>query len=206
MIFGLRVYFRSIGQGSFHCHRCGGDRQYRLRSGRRWIHVFFIPLIRLGKAGEHVQCTGCQTCYRPEVRALPTSAQMLAALPAGMRAAAAAMLRAGDARSGRARRRAVDSVRAAGLADYDDAALAGDLDQAGRPGFDLAPPMNALALQLVVPAREWFLADVVRIGLAGGMLSAEQRYTAREIAAQLGMTPAQAYGVILMTEESAPAE
>ena len=38
------------------------------------------------------------------------------------------------------------------------------------------------------------------------MLSAEQRYTAREIAAQLGMTPAQAYGVILMTEESAPAE
>jgi hypothetical protein len=85
-------------------------------------------------------------------------------------------------------------------------ALDGDLDRAAGPGFDIAAPMNALAVQLVVPAREWFLADVVRIGLAGGMLSDEQRYTAREIAAQLGMTPAQAYGVILMTEESAPAE
>ena len=206
MIFGLRVYFRTIGQGTFHCHRCGGDRQYHLRSGRRWIHVIFIPVIRLGEAGEHVQCANCQTRYRPEVRALPTSAQMLAALPAGMRAAAAAMLRAGDASSGRARRRAMDAVKAAGLADYDDMALDGDLDRAAGPGFDIAAPMNALAVQLVVPAREWFLADVVRIGLAGGMLSDEQRYTAREIAAQLGMTPAQAYGVILMTEESAPAE
>src|ERR1039458_2140076 len=163
MIFGLRVYFRTIGQGTFHCHRCGGDRQYHLRSGRRWIHVIFIPVIRLGEVGEHVQCANCQTRYRPEVRALPTSAQMLAALPAGMRAAAAAMLRAGDASSGRARRRAMDAVKAAGLADYDDMALDGDLDRAAGPGFDIAAPMNALAVQLVVPAREWFLADVVRI-------------------------------------------
>jgi tellurite resistance protein len=60
-------------------------------------------------------------------------------------------------------------------------------------------------VQLAVPAREWFLAEAVRIGLADGMLSDDERHVAREIAAQLGMTPAQARGVIAMTEEGASA-
>jgi hypothetical protein len=206
LIFGLRVYFRTVGQGTFHCQRCGGDRQYQLRSGRRWIHILFIPDIPLGNAGEHVRCVNCRTRYRREILALPTAAQMQAALPAGLRAAAAAMLRAGDARSRPARRRAIDAVAGAGLADYDDAALEADLGCAAEIAFDLAAPLNALAVQLAVPAREWFLADIVRIGLASGVLTEEQRHAAREIAAQLGMTPAQGYGVILMTEQSAPAE
>jgi tellurite resistance protein len=62
-----------------------------------------------------------------------------------------------------------------------------------------------VAIQLVVPAREWFLAEAVRIGLVDGTLSDEERLAAREIAAQLGMTPAQAHGVIAMTEEGASA-
>jgi hypothetical protein len=37
------------------------------------------------------------------------------------------------------------------------------------------------------------------------MLSDEERQAAREIAAQIGMTPAQARGVITMTEEGASA-
>jgi len=57
-----------------------------------------------------------------------------------------------------------------------------------------------------VHAREWFLADVVRIGLADGPLSEQERQAARQIAANLGMTVAQAHGVISMTEESATAE
>ena len=71
--------------------------------------------------------------------------------------------------------------------------------------MDLAGPLNRLTLQLAIPATEWFLAEVVRIGLADGMLSDEERQAAREIAAQLGMTPAQARGVISMTEEGASA-
>ena len=205
LIFGLRVYYRTIGQGTFHCQRCGGDRPYRLRGGRRWLHIFFIPLIPLGQAGEHVQCDNCRTRYRPEVLSLPTSAQMQAALPAGMRAAAIAMLTAGEPRAVPARRRAVESIRSAGLSHYDDAALSADLTAPDGPEYDLAWALNPLAIQLAVPAREWFLADVVRIGLADGSLADEEREAAHQVAAQLGMTPAQAYGVIAMTEESAPA-
>ena len=60
-------------------------------------------------------------------------------------------------------------------------------------------------MQLAVPAREWFLADIVRIGLADGQLTDDERLAARQVAANLGLTAAQAHGVITMTEESAPA-
>jgi len=205
IIFGIRVFYRTIGQGAFHCQRCGGDREFRHLAGRRWFTLFFIPVIPLSKAGEHVRCTTCGTRYRMEVLSVPTAAQMQAALPAGMRAAALTMLRAGGGSSGSARRRAIDAIKGAGRADYDDAALDADLSALAMPGQDLAGPLNRLTVQLAVPAREWFLAEAVRIGLADGTLSDDERNAAREIAAQLGMTPAQARGVIAMTEEGASA-
>jgi len=61
-------------------------------------------------------------------------------------------------------------------------------------------------VQLAVPAREWFLAEIIRIGLADGALTESERQTAREMAGCLGMTSAQAVGVIALTEEGASAE
>jgi hypothetical protein len=67
IIFGLRTWWRTIGQGMFHCRQCGADRQYRHRAGRRWFTLFFIPLIPLNKVGENVMCTTCKTRYQPAV-------------------------------------------------------------------------------------------------------------------------------------------
>jgi ribosomal protein S14 len=207
LFLGLRVYyFRSIGYGIFHCQRCGGDRGYRHRSGRRWFHLCRIPLVPLARTGEHVQCMVCRTAYRVEVLAVPTSAQMLAALPAGIRAAAVAMLGAGDPASQPARRRVISVIRRAGLAHYDSDALDGDLAGTAPPDQAIAGPVSTLAVQLEPAAREWFLADIVRIGLADGSLSESERKAAAMIAAALGMTAGQASGVITMTEESARAE
>lgn len=205
MIFGLRVYFRAIGQGMFYCQRCGGDRAYRRRAGRRWFHIFFIRLIPLDRVGEDIRCDTCRTRYRTGVLSLPTSAQMQAALPIGMRAAATSMLRAGDPGSAPARRRVIGAVRRAGLAEYGDAALDEDLARAVSDD-DLAVPINTLAMQLAVQGREWFLAEIVRVGLADGPLNDEERRAARQIASHLGMTAAQAYGVIVLTEEGATTE
>lgn len=204
MVFlGFRFHFRITGRGRLHCQRCGGDRQYRKCLGRRWIHLFFLPVIPLDRIAEHVQCTTCGTRYRSEVLAIPTSQQMLVALPAGARAAVAAMVRAGDTASSLARASAIEAVRHAGLDTYDEAALTADLTL--DCAADLAEALGTLAIQLTMPAHEWFLADVVRVGLADGQLSDEERNTARQIAACLGMTPAQAHGVISMTEASAAA-
>ena len=69
IIFGLRVFYRTIAQGIFHCRRCGGDREYRHRNGRRWFTLFFIPVIPLNKVGENVQCMTCKTRYQTSVLA-----------------------------------------------------------------------------------------------------------------------------------------
>jgi uncharacterized tellurite resistance protein B-like protein len=206
LIFGLRVCFHTVGNGVFHCQRCGGDRQYRRRAGRRWFHILFIPVIPLDRTGELLQCESCGGRYRTGVLAVPTAAQMEAALPAGTLAAVLCMMLAGDSGNEAARRRSVEAVRAAGLGDFDEKALDRDLAQAAMTGGNAGALLNTLAAQLAVPAREWFLAGMVRIALADGPLTEEERMAARHVASNLGLTAAHAYGVITMTEESATAE
>jgi uncharacterized tellurite resistance protein B-like protein len=207
VFIGLGFHFRITGRGMLHCQRCGGDRPYRACAGRRWLHVMFVPLVPLDKITEHVQCTACDTRYRMEVLGLPTSAEMRKVLPAATRAAAAAMLYAGSADNGLARASAIETVREAGEGTYGEPELTADLaawdDLAASA--DLAVQMASLSRQLAMPAHEWFLAGIVRVGLADGQLSLDERGAARQIAAYLGMTPAQAHGVIWMTEESAAA-
>lgn len=208
MVFiGLGFHFRITGTGMLHCQRCGGDRPYRACAGRRWLHVCFLPVVPLDRITEHVQCTSCDTRYRMEVLGLPTTAEMRKVLPAATRVAAAAMLHAGGADSGLARASVIETVQHAGDGSYGEDELTADLaaweDLAASA--ELAVQMASLARQLAMPAHEWFLAGIVRVGLADGQLSLEERGAARQIAAHLGMTPAQAHGVILMTEESAAA-
>jgi hypothetical protein len=200
LIWGLRVFYHTVGQGTFHCRTCGGDRQYRHRAGRRFFTLFFIPVIPLTKTGEHVQCMTCKTRYVTDVLSLPTAAQMQAALPAGMRAAAAAMLQAGDRGSAAARQRAVTAIQGAGARGYTDADLEAD---AAQPAEATRAALGLVARQLTPDAKEWFLAETVRVGMADGPLTDSERRLAGLIAADLGMTQAQAVGVVTMAERAA---
>jgi hypothetical protein len=200
IIFGFRTFYRTLGQGVFHCRKCGGDREYRHRSGRRFFTLFFIPVIPLAKAGEHVQCTTCQSRYVMDVLQLPTAAQMQAALPTGMRAAAAAMLQAGQPGHPGARLRAGAANPGGGARDYADGHLDADIAQ---PPQARREALGQVARQLTPDAREWFLAETVRIGMADGPLTGSERQAADVVAAELGMTQAQAIGVVTVTERAA---
>ena len=200
IIFGLRVFYRTIAQGAFHCRRCGGDREYRHRAGRRWFTLFFLPVIPLNSVGDHVRCTTCRTRYVTDVLSQPTTAQMQAALPAGMRAAVSAMLRSGDPSSPVSRQRAIEAVIASGVPNYDEAMLDADLTQSFEA---IRPALNQVGGQLTVQAREWYLAEVIRIAMADGPLTGTERHASLAIGADLGMTQAQVVGVVAMTEQSA---
>jgi len=199
-IWGLRVVYRTLGQGVFFCRRCGGDREYRHRAGRRFITVFFIPLIPLAKTGEHVQCLTCKTRYVTEVLKLPTTVGMQLALGAGMRALVVAMLRVGDPSHPLARRRAIDAVVATGERGYDEADLDADLEEPAETGVGR---IVAFGGQLLVEAKEWYLAEAIRIALADGPLTGPERAAAVQLATALGMTQAQAIGVIALTGQNA---
>jgi len=199
-IWGLRVIYRTLGKGVFFCRRCGGDRDYRHRAGRRFLTVFFIPLLPLAKTGEHVQCLTCKTRYVTEVLKLPTTAALQLSLAAGMRALVTAILRTGDQESPLARRRAIEAVAGTGERDYDEITLEADL--AASPESEL-PSIAAFGRQLQFEAREWYLAEAIRIGLADGPLSAAERAAVGRLATALGMTQAQAIGVLALTEQNA---
>jgi zinc-ribbon family/Tellurite resistance protein TerB len=201
IIWGLRVFYHTVGEGTFHCRKCGGDRHYRHRAGRRFFTLFFIPIIPLNKVGEHVQCTTCHTRYVMDVLSLPTAEQMQTALPVGMRAAASAVLRSGDPRSPAARQRAVAVVIGAGAQGYTDANLEHDM---GQPAEAIRDALAQVARQLTPDAREWFLAEIVRVAMADGPMTDTERQTIQAISGDLGMTPAQAIGVITMIEQGAP--
>jgi Tellurite resistance protein TerB len=206
IIWGLRVIYRTLGQGVFFCRRCGGDREYRHRAGRRFITVFFIPLIPLAKTGEHVQCLTCKTRYVTEVLKLPTTVGMQLALAAGMRALVVAMLRVGDPANPLARRRAIDAVVGTGERGYGEADLDADLAESAETDAEAEAEIGKIAAfgsQLQVEAREWYLAEAIKIAMADGPLTGQERAVAAHLAAALGMTQAQAIGVIALTEQNA---
>jgi hypothetical protein len=202
IILGLRVVFHTIAHGTFYCRKCGGDRRYRHQAGRKYITLFFIPVIPLNKVGGHVRCVTCKTRYVPDVLNAPTTSAMQEAIPAGMRGMVALMMAAGGMDSAAARKRAVDAVHGAGEQEFDEDALADDLSQSQSRARARAAVVR-LGAQLRSEAKEWHLAEAVRIGMADGPLNSAERAAAEILAMDLGMTRAQAVGVIALTEEAA---
>ncbi|WP_242901672.1 hypothetical protein [Actinomadura terrae] len=200
LVFGLTAVFRTVSDGTFHCPHCGGDRAYRRRSGRRWLTVFFVPLVPLWRLGQAAECRTCRRRFPVSALRTPTAQQMAAALPAGMRAAATLVLRAGDPSDGTARARAAATVLGYGEPGYDDADIDADLELRAEL---LERDVARAGAQLAVEAKEWFLAQVVRIGLADGPLGDGERQVLHRIAELLGMSRAYALGVIVMTEGAA---
>lgn len=80
-----------------------------------------------------------------------------------------------------------------------------DLDaDANQPAEAIRAALGLVAGQLTPDAREWFLAGIVRVGMADGPLIEQERQTMQAVASDLGMSPAQAIGVMTMIEQGAP--
>jgi hypothetical protein len=214
---GSRVYYRTVAGGVFHCERCGGDRPYRHRSGRRWAIFLGIPILPLNRAGDHLRCAMCRTCYRVELLAVPTVEQMRAALLTATTATTLAMLNAGGSASQAARKRAIELITNAGSPEYGERDLqialvsceptpdTPDTPLLCGPVPGLRSAVETLAIQLDLRAREWFLAGIVQVGLADGSLTPAERDVVCTVARYLGMSQARADGVIQLAEEAAQA-
>ena len=211
---GSRAYYRTIAHGVFHCERCGGDRPYRHRSGRRWGQFIGLPVVPLDRTGEHLRCVNCRTCYRVELLAVPTAEQMQVALLSATIAAALAMLNANGAPSQASRRRAIELIASAGSPQYAepdlDTALGLDIKPAVAelscvPVPGLRGAVEILAIQLETYSKEWFLTRVVQVGLADGSLSTAERDVVGTVARYLGLSQARAEDVIQLAEEAAQA-
>ncbi|PWD49565.1 hypothetical protein C8046_01385 [Serinibacter arcticus] len=63
IIFGTYVIHRTLGEGHFMCPQCMGVTAYRVRRGRWFFHILFIPLIPMRKTPPHVECRTCRSKF-----------------------------------------------------------------------------------------------------------------------------------------------
>lgn len=116
-VIGVRTLWRTVGDGEFFCPDCGGDRNYRRRTGRRRIVVLGLPVLPRGPVAPVVECAACGCHFGTEVLDHPTTTRFSAMLRDAVHTVALAVLAAGGTDSPAVRQAAVGAVRAAGFTD-----------------------------------------------------------------------------------------
>ncbi|WP_027753328.1 TerB family tellurite resistance protein [Streptomyces synnematoformans] len=183
---GVRTSWHTESDGEFFCPGCGGDRNYRRLSGRRWFTVLGLPVLPRGDAGPVVECADCGGHFAPAALAEPTSTRFALLLRDATHAVALAVLHAGGTSSPAVRGAAVAAVRTAGYGDCTEeqlltllAAIEADSGRmpdlcaespAERRNFEaeLHETLAPLTPHLVPAGRESILLGGARIALADG--------------------------------------
>lgn len=227
-VIGVRTSWRTVGDGEFFCTECGGDRNYRRRTGRRRVVVLGLPLLPRGPVAPVVECSACRSRHGTEALDHPTTTRLSAMLRDAVHTVALAVLAAGGTEARPVRQAAVGAVRAAGYADCDEeqlldliAALAADT---GRlPGiqgdedalaFGLGDPSTALAIELhealeplaphLAPAgRESILLQGARIALADGAYCPAERAVLETVGRALSLDPDDTARLLLAASHAA---
>jgi hypothetical protein len=192
LIFGMTTRMKVLGRETIHCPKCGVDRVGALKQARRWFSLFFIPLIPLKVLGELIQCETCGTTFGADVRSLPTSAALATELLEATREATALLLRIDDPASAREVARQVLSE----VAGRPWSAEELDADIEHNTAAHLSARLHRLSGGMNTLGSEHFLATIASVGTSEGNVRPETRAALTSIAADLGMTPAHARGVV----------
>ncbi|WP_327283354.1 MULTISPECIES: TerB family tellurite resistance protein [unclassified Streptomyces] len=202
MVWGIRTTWNTVGDGEFFCPDCGGDRNYRRRTGRRRFTVLGIPLLPRGQAGPVIECQGCRERFETEVLDHLTTTRFSAMLRDAVHTVTLAVLAAGGTASRGALEAAVSAVRAAGFQDCTEdqleslvEALATDEGRIGlydgpeccgaALAIELHEALEPLGPHLSGPGRESILLQGARIALADGPYTPAEREVLATVGAAL---------------------
>ncbi|WP_415950256.1 TerB family tellurite resistance protein [Streptomyces sp. KLOTTS4A1] len=202
-VCGVRTAWNTVADGEFFCPGCGGDRNYRRRTGRRRLTVLGLPLLPRGTAGPVVECASCREHFAPDVLDHPTTLKLSAMLRDAVHTVALAVLAAGGTSSRTALSRAVGAVRSAGFSDCTEDQLTtlvealaedtgrlpgGPCDPSGVTlAIELHEALDPLAPHLAAPGRESILLQAAGIALADGPYTPAEREVLATVGAALTM-------------------
>ncbi|MFB7464330.1 TerB family tellurite resistance protein [Streptomyces sp. NPDC056224] len=201
-VWGIRTTWSTVGDGDFFCPACGGDRNYRRRTGRRRFTVVGVPLLPRGSAGPVVECQGCRERFDTDVLDHLTTTRFTAMLRDAVHTVALAVLAAGGTASRSALETAVSAVRAAGFQECAEEQLESLVEalstDEGRLGLydvpeccgaalsiELHEALEPLAPHLAGPGRESILLQGARIALADGPYTPAEREVLSTVGAAL---------------------
>lgn len=193
LVFGFKIRLSTVASLVFFCPSCGGDRAASRRSARRWFTLFWIPLIPLKRVGEVVECETCHNRFDPAVADRPTTADLNDVLATAVRVLNAMLVRTAESATEPIRNAAVAQVRTA-IPDYDHLTL--DSDVASLDPALAGQYVGPLDEGLAVGGKELLLSDLVRVALAGGTITSDQRLVIDRAGRGLGLTPAHVTGIV----------
>ncbi|MGW0117030.1 TerB family tellurite resistance protein [Streptomyces sp. NPDC003327] len=203
-VCGIRTSWNTVGDGEFFCEECGGDRNYRRRTGRRRFAVLGVPVLPRGCTGPVVECAACHTHFGTEVLDRPTTSRFSGMLRDAVHTVALAVLAAGGTESREVLDRAVHAVRSAGYADCTAVQLVDLVEgleaDTGRFMPEVNPEGALLAIEIhealepltphLAPAgRESILLQAARIALADGAYSPAEREVLGTVGNALALPP-----------------
>ncbi|MFR9674726.1 TerB family tellurite resistance protein [Streptomyces sp. TR06-5] len=207
---GVRTAWRTLDDGEFFCSGCGGDRSYRLRTGRRRFTVLGVPLVPRGEVAPVVECAACRRRHDPAVLERLTTHRLAGMLRDAVHTVAVAMLEAGGSGSAATRRAAVAAVHAAGYPECTEEGVLARLvglhtgplhhvradDPAQDPGAGLSAAhqevceaLEPLGPHLERPGREALLLEGAAIALADGPYEAAEREMLDAVGNALALHP-----------------
>jgi hypothetical protein len=194
-VWGVRTTWQTVEDGDFFCAGCGGDRNYRRRTGRRSFTVLGLPILPRGAASPIVECSSCRARFGTHVLNTPTTTRFSAMLRDAVHTVALAVLAAGGAEDHTVQETVVGVLRGAGLesrtAEQLLTLIRGLTVGTGRlPGssgdgtaggtvlvIELHKALEPLAPHLAPAGREAILLQGARIALADGPYSPAERET-----------------------------
>jgi hypothetical protein len=67
IFFGTTSTTKVIGEGEFYCPQCETRRRYELKRLKRWVHLYWIPIIPLEEVSRWVNCLSCNGDFKEVV-------------------------------------------------------------------------------------------------------------------------------------------
>ncbi|GAA2388839.1 TerB family tellurite resistance protein [Streptomyces glaucosporus] len=178
-VAGVRTTWRTVDDGEFFCPSCGGDRNYRRRTGRRRLVVLGVPVLPRGDAGPVLECAECREHFGTDALDHPTTTRLGAMLRDAVHTVAMAVLAAGGSESRAAREAAVEGIRGAGFPNCSEEQLVALLAAVGADSvamdIELHEALAPLAPHLAPPGRESLLLLGARVALADGPYTPAER-------------------------------
>jgi hypothetical protein len=184
---------RTVSVAPFFCPSCGGDRLGQVRSGRAWLRLGPVPLLPGRIVARHVACATCGEHHPVAVLDVLTTAALHGALEDAAYVLTVMTVATGDREDRALRRRAVQHVRTVQPA-YDQFSL--DRDLASVDPSAAERYVAGLTATLAAEGKERLVADLVRVALAGGTVTVEQRWLFESVATTLGLSALHLTGII----------
>ena len=176
------------------------DRNFTRQALRRFVTIFFIPLIPVKRTGEVIHCMSCQGDFTVESLDRPTVANLAEGMAAATRVAVAAMVASAEDPSPAMKDLAIETAVRAGTSPYDLVHL--DIDVAWVTDDVVPTYVEPFVGGLSMPAREQFLGSVAKVAVVDHPLNGRQRAMLERLSGIFGLTDTHMAGVLMKADAS----